>query len=225
MTNIRLLIADDHQIVRAGISFLLMTHDSIEIVGETRNGVEAVEMALALRPDVVLLDLMMPKMTGIDAIRAIMSKWSDAQILVLTSFTDDASVFTAIKAGALGYLLKDSAPEALVSAIHSVACGESSLHPKIARRLLQELNRPSKLPLTESPLTEREMDVLKLVAHGLPNQEIADRTFVTERTVRAHVSSILNKLHLANRTQVALYALRKGIVPLNPTATFLENSL
>ncbi|NJN54289.1 MAG: response regulator transcription factor [Anaerolineae bacterium] len=211
---IRLIIADDHSVVRSGLQFLMLTEPGIEIVGETDNGATAVQLAQELQPDVILLDLQMPQMGGIEAIGVIKQFNPNAHILVLTSFADDDHVFAAIKAGALGYLLKDSAPPELIQAIYDVNAGESSLHPKIARKLIQELNKPTKLPPTEEPLTEREMEVLKLLAQGLSNQDIADLLVVTERTVRAHVSSILAKLHLANRTQAALYALRKGLAEL-----------
>lgn len=212
---IRLMIADDHNVVRSGLQFLMLTEPGIEIVGEAANGLTAVHLVQQLSPDVTLLDLQMPQMGGIEAIQAIKQFNPDARILVLTSFADDDHVFAAIKAGALGYLLKDSTPQELIQAIRDVNAGESSLHPKIARKLIQELNRPTELPPTEEPLTQREMEVLKLLAQGLPNQEIADRLVITERTVRAHVSSILAKLHLANRTQAALYALRKGLAELD----------
>jgi two-component system, NarL family, response regulator LiaR len=177
-----------------------------------------VQKALQLKPDVVLLDLKMPHKSGLEAIGEIVQAWPDARILVITSFTDDDFVFPAIKAGAVGYLLKDSSPQELIQAIRDVYAGESPLHPKIARKLIREINRPSDLPPTEQPLTDRELEALKLVAQGLSNQEIADRLVVSERTVRAHVSAILGKLHLANRTQVALYALRKGIADLQDEA-------
>ncbi|MCB0245307.1 MAG: response regulator transcription factor, partial [Anaerolineae bacterium] len=146
---------------------------------------------------------------------AIIGRWPEARILVLTSFATDDRVFPAVKAGALGYLLKDSGPEALVQAIRQVQRGESSLHPRIARKLMLELSRPASKPLPNDPLTPRELEVLQLVAHGLGNQEIADRLVISEATVRSHVSSILNKLHLASRTQAALYALREGYVSLD----------
>lgn len=211
---IRILVADDHGVVRAGMHFLMSTEPDIEIIGEADDGSEAVQKALQLRPDVLLLDLKMPHKSGLEAIAEIVYDWPDARILVITSFADDQYVFPAIKAGASGYLLKDSSPQELIQAIRDVYAGESSLHPKIARKLINEINQPPDLPPTEQPLTDRELEVLKLVAQGLANQEIADRLVVGERTVRAHVSAILAKLHLANRTQAALYALRKGIADL-----------
>jgi NarL family two-component system response regulator LiaR len=175
---------------------------------------EAVAETERLQPDVILMDLVMPEMDGIEAIRRITAQQPEARILVLTSFAADDKVFPAIKAGALGYLLKDSGPEELVSAIHQVYRGESSLHPAVARKLLQELSHPPKQPPTPEPLTEREVEVLKLVAQGQSNQEIAEELVISEATARTHVSNILRKLHLASRTQAALYALREGLASL-----------
>jgi NarL family two-component system response regulator LiaR len=214
--KIRLLIADDHAIVREGISHLISGRPDIEIVAEAEDGTQAVQLARTHRPDVVLLDLVMPRMDGIAAIKAIKHEDPEARILVLTSFAEEERVFAAIKAGALGYLLKDSSPLALIQAIRDVHRGDSSLHPSIARKLIRELNRPPDLPPTEDPLTEREVEVLKLVAKGLTNQDIAARLFISPRTVGAHVGHILDKLHLANRTQAALHALREGLVDLDP---------
>ena len=223
--TIRILLVDDHAIVRDGIRSLLATEPNIEVVGEADNGRDAVSKAQQLQPDVILMDLMMPEVDGIEATRLIIADRPDAHILVLTSFAADDKVFPAIKAGAMGYLLKDSPSEDLVRAIHEVHRGESSLHPKIARKLLQELSgarRPDPPPTPElldqglvEPLTEREVEVLKLVARGRSNREIADQLVGTEGTVRAHVSNILGKLHLASRTQATLYALRKGLVSLD----------
>jgi NarL family two-component system response regulator LiaR len=213
--TIRILIADDHAIVREGLRALIGTKPDMELVGEAADGVEAVLQARSLRPDVILLDLVMPRKDGIEAIGEIKRENPKARILVLTSFAEDEKVFPAIQAGALGYLLKDSSPQELLQAIRQVYRGESSLHPAIARKLIRELNRPSDLPATEEPLTEREVEVLILVARGLSNQEIAERLVVSERTVRTHVSNILGKLHLANRTQAALYAVREGLAGLD----------
>lgn len=214
---IRVLIADDHAIVRKGIRALLATEPDVEVVGEAENGQEAVTAALELQPDVILMDLMMPEMDGIEATRCITADQPEARILVLTSFAADDKVFPAIKAGALGYLLKDSGPEELVGAIRQVYQGESSLHPTIARKLLSELSGPSERPPTAEPLTEREVEVLRLVARGGSNREIAEALVISEATVRTHVSNILSKLHLASRTQAALYALREGLASLDDT--------
>lgn len=213
---IRVLIADDHGLVRKGIRALLAREADIAVVGEARDGQEAIEVAATLRPDVVLMDLAMPALDGIEATRMISARQPETRILVLTSFTTDDKVFPALKAGALGYLLKDSEPEALAQAIRQVAHGESSLHPAIARKVLQELAHPAppSRPPTPEPLTEREVEVLRLIAQGLSNKEIADRLIVTEKTARTHVSNILRKLQLASRTQATLYALREGLASL-----------
>ena len=212
---IRVLIADDHAIVRKGIRALLATEADIEVVGEAADGKEAVEKAERLHPDVILMDLVMPGMDGIEATRRITTRQPEIRILVLTSFAEDEKVFPALKAGALGYLLKDAGPEELVRAIRQVYCGESSLHPAIARKVLQELSRPPERPPTPEPLTERELEVLRLIAKGKSNREIAEELVISEATVRTHVSNILGKLQLASRTQAALYALREGIAELS----------
>jgi NarL family two-component system response regulator LiaR len=212
---IRVLIADDHAILRKGIRALLSTEPDIEVVGETGDGLETVAQAQALRPDVILMDLVMPEMDGIEATRRIMAEQPGVHILVLTSFAADDKVFPAIKAGALGYILKDSGPDELVQAIHQVYRGQPSLEPSIALKMLQELSHPSQRPPTPEPLSERELEVLRLLAQGKSNREIAERLVITELTVRTHVSNILGKLHLASRTQAALYALKEGLASLN----------
>jgi NarL family two-component system response regulator LiaR len=216
---IRVLLADDHAVVRGGIRALLEDEEEIEVVGEADDGEEAVRLAQKLHPDVILLDLMMPLKTGIEAIEEIKDENPQARILVLTSFADDDKVFAAIKAGAMGYLLKQTTPGELFQAIRDVYHGESSLHPTIARKLIRELNRPTTLPPVDEPLTDRELEVLIFVARGLSNQDIADRLVISERTVRTHVSNILSKLHLANRTQAALYALKEGLTSLEEVET------
>jgi two-component system, NarL family, response regulator LiaR len=212
---IRVLLVDDHAIIRKGVRALLMTERDIQIVGEAGDGAEAIVQAAALQPDVILMDLVMPKVDGIEATRHITGKQPNARILVLTSFAADDKVFPAIKAGALGYLLKDSTPDELVRAIRQVARGEPSLEPSIARKVLFELSHPVKKAPMPDPLTERELGVLREVAQGKSNKEIAEELVVSEMTVRTHVSSILSKLHLASRTQAALYALREGIASLD----------
>ena len=214
---IRILIADDHHIVRRGIRDLLDTEPDMTIVGEASNGEEAVPAVATLNPDVVLMDLVMPGTDGIETTRQIKAAQPQMKILVLTSFATDDKVFPAIKAGALGYLIKDTGPDELLNAIRQVHRGEASLHPTIAQKLLAEVAQPEKRPSPTivDPLTEREMDVLKLLARGLSNQEIAEMLVIGVTTVYSHVSNILGKLHLATRTQAALYALREGFVPLH----------
>lgn len=213
--RIKVFITDDHAIVRNGIKATLDLVPEIEIVGEASNGLEAVDGVGRTKPDVVLMDLVMPKMDGIAAITRIKADFPDTRILVLTTFAGEDKILPAIKSGALGYQLKDSGPEELVEAIRQVYRGESSLHPIIARKVLQELSRPSSLPPTPDPLTQRELEVLRLVAQGLENPEIAEKLVISEATVRTHVSNILGKLHLASRTQAALYALREGLASLD----------
>ena len=213
---IRIMIVDDHNLVRQGFEALLTVKEGIEVVGQAENGERAVELARTLNPDIILMDLLMPKMDGIHATREIKAENPEARILIITSFAEDDNVYKAVKAGALGYLLKDSSPHDLLQAIHDVCQGRMSLHPTIAAKLMDELNKPAEGKVTEDPLTERELEVLVLVAKGLSNQDISEKLVVSERTVGAHVSNILGKLHLANRTQAALYALRKGFTELDP---------
>ena len=215
---IRIFLADDHAVVREGLVALIETEDDMEVVGTGENGEEAVRRVLHFKPDVTLLDLHMPRKGGLEAIVEIKEALPDARILVLTSFGDDEHVFTAIKSGALGYLLKDSGPEALVQAIRQVHHGESSLHPAIARKLLEELSRPAAEAAMPDPLTARGLVVLRLIARGLSNQQIAGQLTISDATVRTHVSNILGKLQLASRTQAALYALREGLATLDDEA-------
>ena len=211
---IRILIVDDHPILRDGLRGLITAEPGMEWVGEAADGDQAVRKARSLRPDIILLDLVMPHKDGITALKEIKAENPGARVLILTSFAEDDKVFPAIKAGAQGYLLKDSSPQELLQAIYDVHRGESSLHPTIARKLMRELNQSSDLPPTEEPLTERELSVLQLIAQGLSNHGIAETLCVTVGTVSNYVSSILGKLHLANRTQAALYALREGLASL-----------
>jgi NarL family two-component system response regulator LiaR len=219
---IRVLIADDHAILRKGIRALLSTEPDIEVVGEASDGAEALAQAEALQPDVILMDLVMPKMDGIEATRQVTASQQGRRVLVLTSFAADDKVFPAIKAGALGYILKDTGPDDLVRAIRQVHRGEPTLEPEIARKVLFELAQPPKQPPTPDPLTPREMDVLRLLAQGKSNREIADELVLAELTVRTHVSNILGKLHLANRTQAALYALKEGLATLDDVPSLEE---
>jgi NarL family two-component system response regulator LiaR len=212
---IHVMVADDHAIVRKGICALLATEPDIEVVGEAQDGQEAISMAQRVQPEVILMDLVMPGLDGLEATRYISARQPDARILVLTSFAGDDKIFPAIRAGALGYLLKDSGPDELVQAIRQVYRGESSLHPSIARRLLREISEPTKQGPIPDSLTEREVEVLQLIAKGLSNREISDRLAISEATVRTHVSNILSKLNLCSRTQAALYALREGLASLH----------
>jgi two-component system, NarL family, response regulator LiaR len=219
--TIRILLVDDHAIVRKGLRALLTEIDDVEVVGEAADGEQAINQAAALHPDVILMDIVMPNMDGIEATQHITRRQPEVRVLALTSFASDDKLFPAIKAGALGYLLKDSDPEDLLQAIRQVHRGEPSLHPRIARKLLHELGRPSPQkqtspqPPTPDPLTEREVEVLRSGAKGMSNHQIADNLSVAEVTVRTHVSHILDKLHLANRVQATLYALREGLTTLD----------
>lgn len=210
---IRVLIADDHAVVRYGLRALLTSEPSLEVIGEAADGVSAVAQAHALQPDVLLLDLLMPGKEGVQVIEELTRTAPGVRILVLTSFVDDEHLFPALRAGAYGYLLKESAPAELIQGIRDVAAGKSPLDPVIARRVLQELAQPSAPPAAEA-LTDRETDVLGLVAQGLSNKAIAAELHLSERTVRSHVSNILAKLHLSSRTEAALHALRTGLAQL-----------
>lgn len=209
---IRILITDDHVVVRAGLKALLNGKPDMTVIGEAADGQEAIDRAAALHPDVILMDLIMPGLDGLAAIRTIRQANPVARILVLTSFAEDDQVFSAIKAGALGYLLKDSSAQELIEAIRCVYRGEPSLHPAVAKKLVFGFNQPTKEE--PGPLTERELEVLKLLARGLSNQAIAQALMVGDGTVRFHVTNILGKLQLENRTQAVLYALRQGIASL-----------
>jgi NarL family two-component system response regulator LiaR len=209
------LIADDHAIVRKGIRALLTTVADIEVIGEAQDGQEAIEEVDRLRPDVVLMDLVMPHVDGLEATRRIMEGQPEVRVLVLTSFSSDQQVLSAVKAGALGYLLKDASPGELVRSIRQVHGGEASLDPGVARKLLQEISQPSGWEGEPGSLTEREVEVLQLLASGMSNRLISERLEIGEATVRSHVSSILAKLKLDNRTQAALYALREGLASLS----------
>jgi len=214
-TPIRVLVVDDHAIVRQGICALLAESEDIAVVGEAGNGLEAIRQAERTRPDLILMDLIMPEMGGIEAIGQITTKQPHVRFLVLTTYSGDDLVFPAIQAGAHGYQLKDSGAGELVQSIRQVHCGEPSLHPEIARKLMQELSKPVRGKPTPDPLTAREVEVLRLLARGLENQEIAERLTVAEATVRSHISRILDKLHLANRVQATLYALQEGLTTID----------
>jgi len=212
---IRVLIVDDHAVVRRGLQVIVATEPGMAVAGTASNGAEAIERAAELAPDVILMDLMMPVMDGIEAIGEIRAANPEARVLVLTSFAEGEQIFPAIRAGALGYLLKDSSPEELTAAIRDVYQGEPRLDSEVARKLMTGLStHDAPQPPAES-LTEREIDVLKLVARGLSNRRIAEELVISEGTVHTHVRNILTKLDLSNRTQAALYALRTGLSRLH----------
>ena len=209
---IRVLVVDDHAVVRQGLRAFLDLQEGIEVAGEAANGVEAVEQTRGLLPDVVLMDLVMPEMDGIEATRRIRALSPRTQVIVLTSFAEDEKVFPSIKAGAMSYLLKDVSPAGLVKAIQAAHRGEAQLHPEIARKLMEEFSTRAREPIP-ADLTRRELEVLRLIARGLSNREIAGELVISEKTVKTHVSNILSKLHLADRTQAAIYAFKEGLVP------------
>lgn len=212
---IRVLVVDDHAIIRKGVRAVLDLVPDIDLVGEAENGVQAVKLEQELAPDVILMDLMMPEMDGIAAIKEIKKQRPTARILVLTNFAGEEMIFPAIKAGAVGYHLKDSSPETLIEAIRQVSQGVASLHPSIAKKVLDELQNSGRQKLSDEPLTPREVEVLRRLAQGQENKDIAEQLVISEATVRTHVSNILGKLHLASRTQAALYALREGLASLD----------
>jgi two-component system, NarL family, response regulator LiaR len=214
MNRIRLLVVDDQTVVREGLAAILANYPEVEVIGQAADGHQALEIIKQAKPNVVLLDLVMPGLDGLATIPRIKEIAPSTRILVVTSFADSDKVYQAIKAGALGYILKDATREQLVQAIRDVAQGRASLQPSIAVKLIQEINHPSESNYTADPLTRRELETIRLIARGLSNQEIAAELVVNERTIAKYVSSILDKLHLANRTQAALYALREGISEL-----------
>ena len=210
---ITVLLVDDHEVVRQGVRFFLETQPEFEIVGEAESGTAAIQLAEQFIPDVVLMDLVMPEMNGVEATRRVKDISPRTQIVVLTSYHDDEHIFPALQAGAISYILKDIKMEELAAAIQRAAQGEVTLHPQVAARIIQELHGAKSEevnPFTE--LTNREMEVLKLIANGLNNSEIADQLVISEHTVKGHVSNILSKLHLADRTQAAVFAWQKGVV-------------
>jgi len=208
---IRVLIADDHHVVRRGLQFFLKTQKDIEVVGEAKNGVEAVQLVEQLKPDIVLMDLVMPEMDGIEATKKIKAQWPEVQVLMLTSFSDKDHVLPAIEAGAAGYQLKDIEPDDLVNSIRQVMRGESIMHPAATTKLEETLKEEENLPHIKNPLTPREKDVLAELTKGKSNREIAASLYVTEKTVKTHISNIFAKLEVQDRTQAALYAVKHGL--------------
>jgi len=210
---IRVLIADDHPVVRQGLRGFLETYADITVIAEADNGAQAVALALEHVPDVILMDLLMPEMDGIEAIEQVMAASPATRIIVLTSYSEDEYLFPAMRAGAVGYQLKDADPLDLVSAIRAAVRGQTTLHPSVAARLVRGASHQGEDFLAD--LTERELDVLRLISRGMSNREIAKDLVISEGTVKSHVSNILSKLHLAHRTQAALYALKRRLVPLD----------
>ncbi len=212
--KIRVLIVDDHPVVREGLHAVMQTKPDLQVVGQAGDGEEAVRLCQSLQPDVVLMDLVMPRLNGLETIREIKRRQLPARILVLTTYAEEAQIISAFQAGALGYLLKDSPPPELIEAIRCVYRGESSVQPAVARRLILKTSRPQKREPKDAALTNREVEVLKLVARGLSNESIAAELTIDLGTVRYHISNILSKLQLENRTQAALYAIREGLATL-----------
>ncbi len=213
-TRISVLIVDDHPIVRQGLRTLLELQDDIEVAGEAANGKVAVELAARLAPDVVLMDLVMPEVDGISATRQITALGKSTRVIALTSFVEDDKVIPAIQAGAVSFLLKDVAPTDLIDAIRAAYRGEARLHPQVMRKLMDQVTaQPSPPKFIASELTGREIEVLSLVAQGMSNHEIATRLVISEKTVKTHVSNLLSKLGLEDRTRLAIYAIRNGLVP------------
>ena len=211
MSKVRILVVDDENVVREGVAAILSLQSDMEVVGEALDGVQAVQIARKTKPDVVLLDLVMPKQDGLMTIPILKEISPDTKILVLTSFAESDRVYQAVKSGALGYLLKDATRDQLLQAVRDVSKGQASIQPSIALKVIHEIDHPSELLYTADPLTPRELETLRLIARGLSNHEIAGILVVHERTVAKYVSSILEKLQLANRTQAALYAIREGL--------------
>ncbi|HLO31371.1 MAG TPA: response regulator transcription factor [Anaerolineales bacterium] len=215
--KIKVLIVDDHQVVRQGLRTFLELQEDILVIGEAEDGVVAIERVHQLRPDIVLMDLVMPRLDGISATRQIMASDIPVKVIALTSFTENDKVFPAIQAGASSYLLKDVSPEELVEAIRAVQRGEARLHSAIARKLMEQVAAQAGSTYETYPaeVTERERDVIRLIARGCSNYEIAQELVISEKTVKTHVSNILGKLHLKDRTQLAIYAIRAGLVEQN----------
>jgi len=208
---IRVLIADDHHVVRRGLLFFLKTQKDIEVVGEAKNGLEAIHFVESLQPDIVLMDLVMPELDGIQATKRIKAKWPTVEVLMLTSFSDKDHVLPALEAGASGYQLKDIEPDDLVESIRQIMRGENTIHPEATTQLEEGLREDENKPHIQHPLTPREQDVLAELTKGKSNREVAAALFVTEKTVKTHISNIFTKLQVQDRTQAALYAVKHGL--------------
>jgi two-component system, NarL family, response regulator LiaR len=216
VSRIRVLLVDDHVVVRRGLRLVFDLEDDLEVVGEAGDGREALERVAELRPDVVVMDLLMPVMNGVEATRAIRSQHPDVEVVALTSVLEDRLVVDVVEAGAAGYLLKETRPDELFEAVRAAARGEVRLDPRAQQRLVRELRSPKRPADASEPLTERELDVLRHIAAGATNKAIARDLGVGEATVKSHVSNLLAKLGLKSRTQAALHAVREGIVEARP---------
>lgn len=208
---IKVLFVDDHEMVRIGVSAYLSAQKDIEVVGEADNGETAVELAIELRPDIILMDLVMPKMDGIEATKQIIAKWPDAKIIIVTSFLDDEKVYPALEAGATSYMLKTSKASEIANAVRATYQGQSVLEPEVTGKMMQKLRHPKASQLHDE-LTNREMEILLLMAKGKTNQEIADELYIALKTVKVHVSNILSKLDVQDRTQAVIYAFKHSLV-------------
>lgn len=209
MNKIKVLLVDDHEMVRMGVSTYLSTQPDIEVIGEASNGKIGAEMALALRPDIILMDLMMDVMDGVDGTKEIIQRWPEAKIIVVTSFLDDEKLYPVIEAGATSYLLKTSSAGNIAEAIRDTYKGQSILEPKVAAKMMTNMRKMTPL---HDDLTERELEILLLMAQGKQNQDIADELFIALKTVKTHVSNILSKLQVIDRTQAVIYAFKHGLI-------------
>lgn len=208
---IKVLFVDDHEMVRIGVSAYLSAQSDIEVIGEADNGLKAVELAMELRPDVILMDLVMPEMDGIEATKRIIEKWPEAKIIIVTSFLDDEKVYPALEAGATSYMLKTSKASEIARAVRSTFQGQSVLEPEVTGKMMEKLRRP-KITQLHDQLTNREMEILLLMAQGKTNQEIADELYIALKTAKVHVSNILSKLAVQDRTQAVIYAFKHSLV-------------
>ena len=211
MKKTKILVVEDQSVVREGVVAILSLQEDMEVVGEAVDGITAVELARKTKPDVILLDMVMPRQDGLTTIPLLKEFVPNASILVLTSFAESHRVYQAVRSGALGYMLKDVTRTQLLQSIRDVAKGQASIHPSIALKVIYEIDHPTETTAVRESLTRRELETLRLIARGLSNQEIAGVLVVHERTIAKYVSSILNKLHVANRTQAALYAINQGL--------------
>lgn len=208
---IKVLFVDDHEMVRIGVSAYLSAQSDIEVVGEADNGLKAVELAMELRPDIILMDLVMPEMDGIEATKRIIEKWPEAKIIIVTSFLDDEKVYPALEAGATSYMLKTSKASEIARAVRSTFLGQSVLEPEVTGKMMEKLRRP-KITQLHDQLTNREMEILLLMTQGKTNQEIADELYIALKTAKVHVSNILSKLAVQDRTQAVIYAFKHSLV-------------